>query len=107
MSIVLKKRFQFLPKLVKIFHGMIFDKISVLGFINVPMTRKKQQGSGKFTIWKFLIVKWRSFQFSTKFGKRSVVFGSDRDISFYMFQNISCAKLKLIHEKMPDIMTNR
>ena len=44
-------------------------KYQVLAFINVPTTRKRQQGSGKFRIWKVLIVKWRSFQFSTQLEK--------------------------------------
>ena len=44
-------------------------KYQVLAFINVLTTRKRQQGSGKFRIWKVLMVKWRSFQFSTKFEK--------------------------------------
>ena len=38
--------------------------MSVLAFINVPMARKRQPRSGKFTIWKVLIVK-----FSKKFEK--------------------------------------
>ena len=45
------------------------QKYQVFAFINVPTTRKRQQGSGKFRIWKFLIVKWWSFQFSAKFEK--------------------------------------
>ena len=44
-------------------------KYQVLAFINVPTTRKRQQGSFKFRICKVLIVKWRSFQFSTRFEK--------------------------------------
>ena len=109
VSIVRKKLVQFLPKLVKnLFHWMIFltSQISVLAFTYVPMTSKRQQGSGKFPIWKIFIVKWRSFHFSNKF-KKSLLCLYLKDISFYMFQNISCAKLILIHEKMPDIMTNR
>ena len=46
-----------------------FHKYQVLAFVNVSTTRKRKQGSGKFMIWKVLIVKWRSFQFPTKFGK--------------------------------------
>ena len=38
--------------------------------------------------------------------KKSVVFASERDISFYIFQTISCTKLILTHEKIHDIMTN-
>ena len=37
------------------------------------------------------------------FKEISVGFAFERDISFYMFQNISCTKLILIHEKIPDI----
>ena len=44
-------------------------KYHVLAFIMVLTTRQRQQGSGKFRIWKVLIVKWQSFQFSTKFEK--------------------------------------
>ena len=69
MSIDSKNPFKFLAKLViKLFLADIFQlhKYRVLAFIIVPITRKKQQGGGKFRIWKFLIVKWRSFQFSMK-----------------------------------------
>ena len=81
-------------------------KYQVFAFIIVPASRKRQQGSDKFRTWKVLIVKWRSFQFSTKFAKKSVVFTSERDISCYIFQNISRSKL-LIREKIPDIITYR
>ena len=72
MSTERKKPFQFLAKLViNLFVADIFQlhKYQVLPFVNVPITRKRQQGSGKFRIWKVLIVKWRSFQFSMKFEK--------------------------------------
>ena len=39
--------------------------------------------------------------------KKSVVFASEGDIFCYIFQNISWRKLILIHEKVPDIITNR
>ena len=32
---------------------------------------------------------------------------SERDTSRYIFKNIAGTKLVLIHEKMPDIITNR
>ena len=38
-----------------IFH---FHKYQVLAFVIVISTPKKEQGSGKFKIWKVLIVKW-------------------------------------------------
>ena len=38
-----------------IFH---FHKYQVLAFVIVLSTPKKEQGSGKFKIWKVLIVKW-------------------------------------------------
>ena len=82
-------------------------KYQVLLFLNVPTTSKRQQGSGKFRIWKVLIVKRRSFQFSTKFDKKYVVFTSEKDISCNIFQNISRAKLILIREKIPDVITYR
>ena len=44
-------------------------KYQVVAFINVPTIRKRQQGSFKFKIWKVLIAKWRSFQFSMRFEK--------------------------------------
>ena len=44
-------------------------KYQVLAFINVPTTHKRQQGSFIFRIWRVLIVKWQSFQFSTRFEK--------------------------------------
>ena len=75
--------------------------------MNVPATGKRQQGSGKFRIWKVLIVKRRSFQFSTKFEKKYVVFTSEKDISCNIFQNISHTKLILIREKIPDVITYR
>ena len=37
---------------------------------------------------------------------KSAVFGSEKDINFNIFQNITCAKLVLIHEKIPNIITN-
>ena len=46
-----------------------FNKYQVLAFINVTITRKRQQGSNKFRIWKVLIVKWRPFQLLSKFEK--------------------------------------
>ena len=82
-------------------------KYQVLLFLNVPTTSKRQQGSGKFRIWKVLIVKRRSFQFSTKFDKKYVVFRSEKDISCNIFQNISRTKLILIREKIPDVITYR
>ena len=42
--------------------------------------------------------------------KKSVMFASERDMSCYIFQNISITKLVVIHEKIPgipDIVTNR
>ena len=47
-----------------------------------------------------------SFQFPTKLKKKFVVLASERDISCYIFQNISRTKLILIHKKVPDIITN-
>ena len=38
------------------------------------------------------------------------MFASERDVSCYIFQNISITKLVVIHEKIPgipDIVTNR
>ena len=37
--------------------------------------------------------------------KKSVVFASERDISCYIFQNISRTKLVLVHEKTSDIIS--
>ena len=82
-------------------------KYQVLLFINVPFTGKRQQSSGKFRIWKVLIVKRRSFQFSTKFEKKYVVFTSEKDISCNIFQNISRTKVILIRERIPDVITYR
>ena len=84
-----------------------FHKYQVIAFFNVLATSKRQQSSGKFRIWKVLIVKWPSFQFSAKFEKKIVMSASERDISCYIFQNISRTKLIVIHEKIPDIITNR
>ena len=84
--------FQFLAKFVEnviLADNVQFHKYQVIGFINVPATHKRQQGSGKFNIWKVLKVNWRSFQFSTKFEKKSIVFTSERDISCYIFQNVT------------------
>ena len=39
--------------------------------------------------------------------KKSVVFVSERDTSYNIFQKISRTKLILIHENVPDIVTNR
>ena len=42
--------------------------------------------------------------------KKSVMFASERDMSCYIFQNISITKLVVIHEKIPgipDIVANR
>ena len=44
-------------------------KYQVLALINVPAIRKRKQGSGKLRVWKVLVVKWRSLQFSSKFKK--------------------------------------
>ena len=82
-------------------------KYQAFAFINMPARSKREQSSGKFRIWKNLIVKWPSFQFSTKFEKKSVMSTSQRDISCYIFQNISHTKLIVIHDKIPDIITNR
>ena len=67
-----KNPVQFLPKLVNnLFQWMIFFNFTNTStcIYYVLMTRKRQQSSGKFMIWKIFIVKWRSFQFSTKFEK--------------------------------------
>ena len=97
VSIDRKKPFQFLPKSVKnLFHWLIFFNIfqyQVLAFINVSITRKRLQGSGKFTIWKVLIVKWWSFQFSTKF---------EKSISGLHLKEISpsiCSKVLVVQNK--------
>ena len=45
------------------------QKYQVHLFINVPTTRKRELGSGKFKIWKVLIVNWWSFHFSMKIQK--------------------------------------
>ena len=58
-------------------------------------------GSGK------LIVKWWSIPFSTKFEQCLLVFASERNISYYIFQNISRRKLIVTHEKIPDTIKNR
>ena len=67
-----KNPVQLLPKLVNnLFQWMIFFNFTNIStcIYYVLMTRKRQQSSGKFMIWKIFIVKWRSFQFSTKFEK--------------------------------------
>ena len=58
-------------------------KCQVFAFINVSTTIKWQQRSGKFRIWKVLLVEQNTC---------------------YIFQNISRTKLVLIHEKIPDII---
>ena len=57
------------PKFFSLTDIFQLHKYHVLSLINVPITRKKQQGSVKFRIWKGLVVKWRSFQYSTNFEK--------------------------------------
>ena len=67
-----KNPVQLLPKLVNnLFQWMIFFNFTNIStcIYYVLMTRKRQQSSGKLMIWKIFIVKWRSFQFSTKFEK--------------------------------------
>ena len=67
-----KNPVQFLPKLVNnLFQWMIFFNFTNIStcIYYVLMTRKRQQSSGKFMILKIFMVKWRSFQFSTKFEK--------------------------------------
>ena len=81
-------------------------KYQILAVINVPPTRKKQQGSGKFRICKVLIV-MAVLSIFNKIWKKSVVFTSERDISCYIFENIGRTKLILTHKKIHDIITCR
>ena len=60
----------------------------------MPMTRKRKQGSDDLESFDS---KMAVPSILNEILKKSVVFASERDISFYMFQNI---------EIMPDIMTD-
>ena len=60
---------------------MTFFKYQVFAFINVSTTSKWQQRSDKFRMWKVLLVKHNTY---------------------YIFQNIGCTKLVLIHQKTRD-----
>ena len=57
------------------------------------------------------VVKRRSGKFKTGgpfiFIEMSVMFAPEKDVFCYIFQNICRAKRILIHEKIPDIITNR
>ena len=50
-------------------NNFYLHKSQIVAFNIVLTTRKIQQGSGKFRIWKVLIVKWRPYQFLKKFEK--------------------------------------
>ena len=58
--------------------------------------------SQNFEIWEVLIEKWPFFQFQ----QNSVLMASERDISCCIAQNIIRTKIVIIHEKIPDIITN-
>ena len=53
--LIFRKICQKCMSLADIFH---LHKYQVLAFIIVLSALKKQQGSGKFKVWKVLIVKW-------------------------------------------------
>ena len=80
------------------------QKYQLLAFINVSTTLKRQQGSVQIQNLESFDSKMAIF---SVIRKKFVVFGSERDISCYIFQNIRHTKLILIHEKVPGIITNR
>ena len=79
-------------------------KYQVLAFINVSITRKRQTGSGKIQDMECLDGKMAVLSIFNKtcgfVEKKYVAFTSERDISCYIFKNISRTKLILIHEKI-------
>ena len=75
----------------------IETKIKTLFLISYFNLSKKRNG----TLGTQIVV----LSIFTETLEQFVVFVSETDISCYIFHNISCTKLILIHEKVPDSIT--